>query len=197
MLHSTDIDIDILDRDQAVAALPCVRAIEDKQGEVKVHASGFYFQAMPFDAATGLAVFDYKQAKDLGYFKIDLLSSSIYAGVTSEDHLEALLARPVDWSLFEHRDLVKDLFHIGNYFGIVQAIRPESIEDLAVILALIRSSKRHLLGLPREQIDREIWKTSEDGYTFKRAHAIAYAHTIVVQANLMYEQMETQLNAQR
>lgn len=188
-LVTTDIDIDFADRQKALEGLPHVQAVmvTERHG-VQRHASGVYFQNIPVDPLTGLAAYDYETAADLGYFKIDFLNNRIYQGVRDEAHLLALMAAEPPWECFEDREIVESLAHLHAHFGTVQAVRPRSIEDLAVVLALIRPGKKHLVGRPREEIDREIWAKDESGYAYKRSHAISYAMSIVVQLNLMVEE---------
>jgi hypothetical protein len=59
--------------------------------------------------------------------------------------------------------------------------------DLAVCLALVRPGKRHLIGQPRHVIDAEIWQKTT-AYAFKKAHAVAFSASLVVQLNLLMEQ---------
>lgn len=190
-----DIDLDFKDRNHALSGLDCVPASVAKNGNFTRHPSGVYFQDIPINPMTNLAAFDYHRAEELGYFKIDFLNSSIYNGVESEEHLQRLLDTEPDWSLFEHKSIVEMLNHIRDHFGVVQFIKPKSIEDLAVVLALIRPGKRHLMGQGRLYIDAEIWTQDGSGYSFKRAHAVSYAATIVVQLNLICENMAKQLEA--
>ena len=70
-------------------------------------------------------------------------------------------------------------------------MKPKSVEELAEVLAVIRPAKRHLLNESKEKISSEVWVKPDDGsYYFKKAHAIAYALSIVVQLNLFCEQVE-------
>lgn len=185
---TTDIDIDFADRDSALAGLMHIPASLGEKVERNRHPTGVYFQNIPTDPITGYASLDYEQAAELGYFKIDFLNNSIYGGVRNEDHLLALINQEPEWDMLDHEAIVAMLAHIHSSFGIVKAIRPRSVEDLAVVLALMRPGKRHLLGESRAEIDAEIWKPNQDGFVFKRAHAIAYAVSIVVQLNLLCEQ---------
>lgn len=187
MRIDTDIDIDFADRMLALDGLTHVAASMDGHtGQRQRHPSGVYFQNVPVDPFTGLCSFDYESAADLGYVKIDFLNNSIYEGVRDMNHLDELMADPV-WEMLEHKDIVDNLAHIKGHFGIVCQIRPQSVEDLAVVLALMRPGKKHLIGRPRDEIDAQIWKKDGDGYAFKRSHAIAYALSIVVQMNLIGE----------
>lgn len=185
---STDIDIDFADREQALSGLMHVAATRFERNEFLRHPSGVYFQEVPIDPFTGWCSVPYEKAQELGYFKIDFLNNSIYQGVRDEAHLDELLKREPEWSLLEDRTIVSMLAHIGEHFGTVQTIRPKSIEDLALVLALIRPGKRHLTYMPREMIEADIWKPNPDGYVFKKSHSVAYAVSVVVQMNLLVEQ---------
>lgn len=191
---TTDIDIDFADRDTALSGLLHVAASMEQKGQIARHPTGVYFQNIPTDPFTGYSSLNYEQAADTGYFKIDFLNNSIYGDVRDEEHLIALMADP-DWEMLEVEEIVSMLAHIHNSFGLVSQIRPQSVDDLAVILALMRPGKRHLMGRPRADIDAEIWKAGDDGFVFKRAHAIAYAVSIVVQLNLLCEKTGEALDA--
>lgn len=184
----TDIDIDVADRDKALQSLMYIPASMVFMDKKVNHNTGIYFQNVPTDPVYGFCSFTYKEAEDLGYFKIDILPNGIYEGVQSEEHLTTLLNTEPPWELFEDPDIVSLLAHIRDHFDVVNTIKPKSIEDLAICIAILRPGKRHLLEKPRSTIDAEIWKRTEEGYFFKRSHAIAYAASIVVQLNLLVEQ---------
>ena len=149
----------------------------------------FYQNVVPSSAISPkLIEFNSKLANELGYMKLDFLNNSLYKNVRDEKHLDSLLAMKPMWEMLEYEEFVEKLFHIGEHFDIVKAIKPTSVDDLAVVLALIRPAKRYLLNQPRDVIDREIWIKPEDGYYFKKAHSYSYAVAIVVQMNLMVEQ---------
>jgi hypothetical protein len=194
---TTDIDIDFADRNSALAGIPHVPAMRTDQGRPVRHASGVYLQDIPSDPISDLAVYDTDAAAERGYFKVDFLNNSIYAGVRDEAHLDALLEREPDWSLLDLPEVVERLAHIRNYAGIVRMIRPRSIADLAIVLALIRPGKKHLIGKPRAEIEATIWTPGADGYTFKRAHAIAFAASIVVQLNLLIETISAEIDDEK
>jgi hypothetical protein len=184
---TTDIDIDFPDRDAALIGLMHVAASMEQKGQPARHPTGVYFQNVPTDPLTTFSSLTYEEAAECGYFKVDFLNNSIYAKVRDEDHLIALMADP-EWDMLEVEEIVSMLAHIHSSFGMVKAIRPKNVDDLAVVLALMRPGKRHLMGKPRAEIDAEIWRPGNDGFVFKRAHAIAYAVSIVVQLNLLCEQ---------
>jgi hypothetical protein len=196
-LVTTDIDIDFANRDKALTGLHYIPAtVEDNTGKRTRHVSGVYFQPVPVDPLSGLCAYPYDEAGKRGYFKIDFLNNSIYQGVRDEAHLDALLAEETPWEAFDDPVFVKELPHIGEHFGTVQWIRPRSIDDLAVVLALIRPGKRHLIGSPRDVIDASVWTIGTGGYHFKRAHAVAYAVSITVKLKLIIEHMSASLDAQ-
>jgi hypothetical protein len=59
-----------------------------------------------------------------------------------------------------------------------------------MLLAIIRPAKRHLIGLPWSQVAETIWeRPADDGYYFKKSHAVAYAHLVAVHMNLLCEQI--------
>lgn len=193
MSNHPDVDIDFADRKTALAVLAAVPAMikrEDEKGvKRQAHPSGVYLQDMPVDPFTRLASLSYEEAEDAGYFKIDLLNQSVYTEVRDEDHLVDLLNSDHPWELLDEPALVEQLPHIHNHYAVVQEIAPRSIEDLAVVLALVRPGKKHLRGRSRAEIDAEIWEPTDDGYTFKKAHAIAYAALVAVALNLLCEKL--------
>lgn len=184
----TDIDIDFRDRTAALRVLPHIPAMMQNQGKEVRHNTGIYFQNIPINPLTNLASIPYDHAEDIGYFKIDFINNSVYEGIRDAAHLDGLLAKEPEWSLLEDQDFVGLLVHIHDHFDIVNTIKPQSINDLAVVLALIRPGKRHLLHKPRHEIDADIWTPPSDGtYHFKKSHSVAYAVSITVQMNLLVE----------
>ena len=178
-----DIDIDFADRTQVLNVLKHIDARLDTD---KKHNTGVYVQSIPFNPVTGLSTIDYKTAEDRGYFKIDFLNVSVYEGVKSKQHLTKLLETEPIWDLLLEDDFVNKLFHVNGHGGILRQMAPKSIEQLAAVLAMIRPAKRYLIGKDWTTVMTEIWiKPDNDDYYFKKAHAIAYAHVIVVQMNLI------------
>ena len=186
-----DIDIDFPNRDNALLYLQHTpAAMIDHRGNRVKHKSGVYFQDIPVNPEDELAAYDYIRAEQFGYFKIDFLANSIYEGVRDEKHLCELLHREPMWELFLEPEVVQELAHVRDYIHVLQIIVPKSIEDLAVCIALIRPGKKHLLNLPRNEIDKEIWiKPQKDAYYYKKSHATAFAASIVVQLNLLTDSL--------
>jgi DNA polymerase III alpha subunit len=192
MFDRGDIDIDFKDRLAALDGLSYAPASIIKDGKITKHNTGVYFHAVPVDPVTGLCSVDYQAAEQRSFFKIDMLNVGVYELVRDEAHLLEMMNRPLDWNLFQDSDFVSKLFHLGNYGELTAALRPSTIEHLAMILALIRPGKRHLqtkcgeLGF--DSIRGEIWQKSEgDDYVFKKAHAVSYAMLVYVHANLLVD----------
>jgi len=87
------------------------------------------------------------------------------------------------WELLEHRDVIQQLFHIHNHSDTVIRMKPRNIEQLAMVLAVIRPGKKHLIGRTWTEIEKEVWTKTEDVYSFKKSHAIGYAAAIALQLN--------------
>lgn len=184
-----DVDIDFQDRDAALGDLLHIPASRVEKNDLKKHVVGVYFQSIPTDPLTGLASIPYDVAEQRGYFKLDFLNLGVYKGVRDEEHLDQLVSTEPMWEMLEDEVVVDQLFHLSGHYDIVAAYKPRSIMQLAMVLALIRPGKRYLQGLDWNLVEADIWSTNDqDEYTFKKAHAVSYAHVLVVQMNLMMEQ---------
>ena len=183
-----DIDIDFADRSKALEHFKHASAAIDDNGTFKKHNTGIYCTSIPYNPLTGLSTIDYKTAEDRGYFKIDFLNVSVYEKVKDRDHLKTLMETEPLWDLLLQDDFTNLLFHVNGHGSLLRQMKPTSIEELAMCLALIRPAKRHLVGRTWTEIGLEIWEKPTNGeYYFKKAHAVAYAHVIVVQMNLICE----------
>ena len=79
---------------------------------------------------------------------------------------------------------------MSGHHTVLKQTKPNSIEKLAAVLAMIRPAKRHLIGKTWEEILSEVWIKPTDGsYYFKKAHAISYAVAVVVHMNLICEEL--------
>jgi DNA polymerase III alpha subunit len=183
-----DIDIDFANRTQALEKFKHVTAAIEEDSNFKKHNTGVYCTSIPYNPITGLSTIDYKTAEDRGYFKIDFLNVSVYEGVKNRAHLLQLMETEPLWDLLLQDDFVNLLFHVNGHGSIMRQMVPKSIEELAAVLAMIRPAKRYLIGKDWTTVMTEVWtKPVNDEYYFKKAHAIAYAHVIVVQMNLICE----------
>jgi DNA polymerase III alpha subunit len=187
-----DIDIDFADRTQALEKFKHVVAAIEDNGTFKKHNTGVYCTSVPHNPITNLSTIDYKQAEDRGYFKIDFLNVSVYSGVRDTAHLKQLMETEPLWDLLQEDDFVNKLFHVNGHGSILRQMKPTTIEQLASVLAMIRPAKRHLIGKNWMEVMEEVWtKPTNDEYYFKKAHAVAYAHVVVVQMNLICEQLSS------
>jgi hypothetical protein len=188
-----DIDIDFKDRTQVLDIIKHVPASIEANGIFKKHNTGVYCHSIPYNPITGLSSIDYKTAEDRGYFKIDFLNVSAYEGVRNEAHLEELLSVEPLWDLLEDSAVCDQMFHINGYHNLIGKLKPKTIEELAMFLALLRPGKKHLIPVCEKEgfqaIKDDIWVKTDDAYFFKKAHAVAYAHVIVVQLNLLCERV--------
>lgn len=186
-----DIDIDFANRELALKVIKHIpAAIADEKGTFKKHNTGIYCTSIPYNPVSNLANIDYKEAEDRGYFKIDFLNVSLYKDVRDEAHLLELLEAEPLWDLLLQDDFNSLLFHVNGHGSILREMVPQSIEQLAAVLAMIRPAKRHLIGKDWNTVISEVWlKPENDEYYFKKAHAVAYAMAIVVQMNLICEKI--------
>lgn len=182
---STDVDIDFANREQILKLIDHVPAMQQDGTKQRKHNTGVYFHKVPLNPFNGLCTLDYKQAEDTGWFKIDLLNVGIYNDFTSNEQIDELVEKEPMWELLEHKEVIQQLFHIHNHSDTVIIMKPRSIEQLAMVLAVIRPGKKHLIGKTWAEIAREVWTKTDDVYSFKRSHAIGYAAAIVLQLNLL------------
>lgn len=182
-----DIDIDFPDRDLALNELMHVSASIIKNGEIKKHNTGVFFQDIPTDPITNLASIDHETAQELGYFKIDFLNIHAYEGVKSNKHLDELCRIEPDWNLLKEKSFVDQLFHLSGNFDIVRKLQPKTIEQLAVVIAIKLPCKRYLIDRPWSEILQKIWLPVADQVWLKKSHSTSYATLVMVQMNLISE----------
>ena len=181
-----DVDIDFFDRDGTLKLFKHAPASIIKDDKIEKHKTGVYFHAVPTHPVTGHSTLDYKKAEDRGYFKIDCLNVNIYKNIKSEQELVELMIEEPDWDMLKDPKVVENLFHLNSHFNIVSKLEPKNIEQLAAVLAIIRPAKRGLMYKDWKDILTDVWIKPTDGsYFFKKSHAVAYAHAIVVQMNLI------------
>ena len=190
-MNLPDVDIDFADREQILRLLPHVPAMQNSQTGIRQkHKTGVYFHPVPTNPYTGWCDADYQQAEELGFFKVDLLNVSLYQGISSKEQLDRLANQEPLWDLLEQEEFSNLLFHVNGHGPILRQMKPNSVEQLAAVLGMIRPAKRYLLGKPWTTIMNEVWTKPESGeYFFKKSHATAYAVAIVAQMNLICEQI--------
>jgi DNA polymerase III alpha subunit len=185
-----DIDIDFIDREQALSHFKHIRARREEDGKVLKHNTGVYMHEVPFDPENNMCSVPYEEAEEQGLFKLDFLNVTLYKGIKNEAHLQKLMETEPLWDLLEQDDFTDLLFHVNGHGSILRQMKPTSVEQLAAVLAMIRPAKRHLIGQPWDTVLKEVWtKPKGDEYFFKKSHATAYAVAVVVQMNLICEQI--------
>jgi len=185
-----DIDIDFIDRDQVLTLFKHVKASRLDNNKLVKHNTGVYLHEVPVNAVEGMCAVPYEQAEERGFFKLDFLNVGIYKGVRDEEHLNKLMETEPLWDLLEDDSFTDLLFHVNGHGSILREMKPKNIEQLGAVLAMIRPAKRYLIGKEWTTVMKEVWtKPENDDYFFKKSHAIAYAHAIVVQMNLICEQI--------
>lgn len=183
-----DVDIDFFDRTTVLDIIKHIPATIDSHGVFKKHNTGVYCHTIPYNPLTDMSSIEYKTAESRGYFKIDFLNVSAYKGVRDESHLDQLLSTEPLWDLLEQQEFSDLLFHVSGHHSILQQMKPNSIPQLAAVLAMIRPAKRHLIGKDWPTVLADIWtRPVGDDYYFKKAHAHGYAAVIVIQMNLICE----------
>lgn len=190
---TTDVDIDVFGRDKILEGIECVFGrIDRPDNSFEKHKTGVYFQNIPRDPITNISTLDHRIAKDYGYFKIDFLNVNLYEKVKSEEHLLALINKEPPWDFFEYQEVTDQLFHLNGHSDLLKKYKPKSIEDLAMILAIMRPAKAYLQQTDWDTIRKEVWikDSGDEAYFFKRSHSISYAIAIVVNLNLLIEEME-------
>tara|TARA_R110000851_G_scaffold26086_1_gene74340 strand:+ start:4560 stop:5138 length:579 start_codon:yes stop_codon:yes gene_type:complete len=183
-----DIDIDFADRTIVLNKLQHRVARLDTG---KKHNTGVYANEIPHNPVDNLSTIEHKTAEERGYFKLDFLNVSIYKGVKDDNHLQQLIGKEPLWQLLEHDDFNEKVFHLNGHGELLKQLKPTSVEQLAATLAIIRPAKRHLANKSWLDIMENVWtKPNDDSYFFKKAHAFAYAVSVVVHMNLLCEEYD-------
>jgi len=185
---ASDIDIDFANREAILKLIKATPAGIIRDGKLVRHNTGVYATDIPVDPFTGVAAIDYNDAETRGYVKLDFLNVSLYNQVKNEQHLLELMNCDPAWDKLYAREVCEQLIHIGAHYDTLIKM-PEavnSIPRLAMFLSVIRPAKRHLIGKPWAEVAETIWeKPTDGGYYFKKAHAVSYAHLVVVHMNLL------------
>ena len=187
MKFKSDIDIDFGDRTQALDLLKHIPASILRDGNLIKHNTGVYVTDIPQDPFTGMASIDYESAEDRGYTKLDFLNVSLYTQIKSESHLQELIAQEPEWDRLYDPEFCAKLIHIGNHYDTLIRM-PEAVNTIprmAMLLAVIRPAKRHLIGKSWKEVAETVWDKQDEGYAFKKSHAVAYAHLVAVNMNLL------------
>ncbi len=190
MKFKSDIDIDFGNRDRALELLRHVPAGIIRDEKLVKHNTGVYVTEIPVDPFLNVASIDYQAAEDRGYTKLDFLNVSLYNRVKSEEHLKQLMTKEPEWAKLYEREFCEQLIHIGSHYDTLLKMSDvvDTIPRMAMFLSIIRPAKRHLIGKPWAEIAKTVWeRPAGDEYYFKKSHAVAYAHLVVVNMNLLTE----------
>ncbi len=188
-----DVDLDVKERDKVVTLFPnAIVASQVAKDNLVAHKTGMYFQRVPRDPVTLLAAFPYEMAEEIGYYKVDFLSNHVYGQIRDMAHLDELLAIPVNWEMFQCVEFVRTLFHFGGEVDhtlsvaeVVALYKPQSVLDLAHLVAMKLPAKKHLISESWEKVRAEMWiKDPEKRPQFKKSHSVAYALCILIDAQL-------------
>ena len=183
-----DIDIDTPTSFKPWSVFPWTRASIVKNEMLSPHPCGMYPQRIAKDDITKLSAIPYAEAEDMGYMKIDFLHLGVYDYFSSKSEIDELLQVEPDWSLLLLPSEQKKLFQLSKHGDILTTIKPQNVEELADVLALIRPGKKQLAKLykaQKESTRKILYSKDENGYSFKKSHAIAYALVIVLQLHLI------------
>lgn len=206
-----DVDIDVKHRDAAVDlfSTAIVASQIDQHSDLVRHKNGLYFQGIPQDPITKLAAFPYDLAEKLGYYKIDFLPYHIYDMVENNAELDELLriaehpGFPWEWFLderfYENEDTRLQLTQLARHHHLCQMYPPHSVQDVAILNALIRPRKRYLVGRPWDEVVQKVWEKRDDetGYFFKKSHAVAFALAILVHMQLIAYELNIDIEGEK
>jgi hypothetical protein len=189
MKFQSDIDIDFADRTKILSLVKHTSASQLRDNKLIPHNTGVYVTDIPADPFNSLASLDYETAESRGYLKLDFLNVNLYQQVQSEQHLLELMNTTPSWMKFNADQVFfEQLIHVNNHWAVLKKM-PEPIDTiprLAMFLAVIRPAKRHLIGKAWADVAQDVWtKPLDDGYYFKKSHAVAYAHLVCVNMNLI------------
>jgi|688.fasta_scaffold00062_31 hypothetical protein len=188
---SADIDIDVVSSFDPKSLFDVAYASRIQNNELLKHPVGVYFQNIPTDPITKLAAIPFNVASDFNYFKIDMLHLSALDIFEDKTQIKALIKKEPDWNILLVKENVSKLFQLGNSFDIVYKIKPRSIMEIADCIALIRPGKRILLNkyiADKINTRAEIYKKA-NASDYKKSHAVAYAHIVVLQMHLISAQI--------
>lgn len=176
-----DLDIDVSNRDIILQHFKHIPASKITDKGITPHGVGAYFCDVPIDLVTNLCSVDYKVAEEeYGYIKIDVLHNVTYDNFKSRSELLDVMKKPIRWELLKLKNFVETLPHIGSYWDLMSELPDiDSIEKLAMFIAVIRPGKKYLIQQVKSEgwdsIKKQIWVKEETGYMYKKTHSISYA----------------------
>lgn len=193
MKYNFDIDIDFGNRDNVLSLVEHVPASIAREGKSIKHNTGIYVTDIPYDSIAGISAIDHKIAEDLGYIKLDFLNVSLYQLIESPEQMDYLLSIDIPWHRLKEKEFVEGIVHISNYFSMINTLSEpiNSIERMAMFLALIRPGKKHLIGKSWKEIGSEIWIRNDGEYSFRKSHAVAYSRLVTLNMVMIDQGIKT------
>lgn len=189
-----DLDVDVSNRDDVLKYFKHIPASKISNSGIFPHGVGVYFCDVPNDLISGLCSIDYKKAEEeYGFVKLDILHNTVYDSFKSRSEMINVLKQQPNWALLKNKEIVETLPHINNYYDLIQEIPTiNSITDLAMFISVIRPSKKYLIDVLKQtnswdSIRDKIWVKEDNGYMYKKSHAISYATLIVLALNKFKE----------
>jgi len=184
-----DVDIDVPPSFKPQRLFPSwLQASVLTEDQLTRHPCGVYPQAMAKDPVTGLAAIPYDAAEQLGYLKVDFLHLNVYSHFSTRREIEELLKKEPDWTLLQLPSAQKKLFQLAKHGEMLSKLKPRSLEDLADCMALIRPGKKALIPLYEKHkgsVRAGLYAKDDEGYSFKKSHALAYAMVVWLQLHLI------------
>lgn len=183
-----DIDIDLPTTFDPTKHFNVTLASQVRNGELKKHPCGVYFQHIPSDPITGLSAIPYKEAAEYRYLKIDFLHLHVLDYFKSKNEIRTLMKKPPKWGLLLRADVVPKIFQLNNSLDVLRKLQPNSILEVADCISIIRPGKQHLLDkylVNKEKTRAELYRIEKGSYAYKKGHAIAYAMVVVLQLHLI------------
>jgi len=204
----SDLDLDIPAKDSDEIRNGLLRAsVLNDRGDYQPHPAGVYFyKSIP--AYQDLAVIDYKSMEKNHFQKIDILNNSYLDDISSDEliqYIHLIENENIQWSTLWEYD---EPYQLSKYPGILREFKVSSVNDIAIILALIRPGSvanydkmknyihtDKLLKKKSEEAQKILRETygipvfdeqfkelgRDDGkYRYKKPHSIGYAYVLLI-----------------
>lgn len=188
MKHYADIDIDTTSNFIPKNIFTdCVYASRVMNDELMKHPVGVHFQNIPTDPVTKLSAIPYNHISEYGYFKIDMLHVSVLDEFSSKQDIKKLLKKEPNWDILLDNSHTHKLFQLNRHYELLKKVKPRTIMELADCIALIRPGKMVLLNkyIANKSFIRPILYQKQNSSDYKKSHAVAYAHIVVLQLHLI------------
>lgn len=143
---------------------------------------------MAQDPMTKLSAIPYAEAEELGYLKIDFLHLSVYSAFKTRTEIDELLAKEPNWTLLQLDSSHPKLFQLAKHGDMLKMVKPKNLEEVSDCIALIRPGKKQFIGLytkDRASTRKILYAKDDNGYSFKKSHALAYSYVIWLQLHLI------------